>query len=72
MPGGRGPVPRRGAQDIRREDDHPAEGLQRAARHVKQEGLGPAHTPRLHAGEELDRNFLIFSKWVGAKFLFEN
>ena len=71
MPRGRGPFPRRGAQDLRREDDHPAEGLQRAARHVEQEGLGPAHTARLHAGEREDLNFDFFK--VGrSEILFEN
>ena len=39
VPGGRSQVSRRGAEDLRRADDRPPEGLQRAAGPEQQEGL---------------------------------
>ncbi len=48
MPGSRGSVPRRGAEDLRREDDHPPEGLQRAPCSLQQAGVRPPHPARLH------------------------
>ena len=50
VPGGRGQVPRRGAEDLRRADDRPPEGLQRAAGAEQQESLRPPLSLRLHAG----------------------
>ena len=48
MPRGRGSIPRRGAEDLRREDDHLAEGLQRAPSLVQQASVRPPHPSRLH------------------------